>query len=83
MWVGICKRLLTVITVAHICVRVVTTTISLSVAMSCSVSYTKETVLGLHRLSCLHTGRTVNKPAAQMNNCIFARSMTCHCCSCS
>ena len=49
MWVG--KRLLTVITVAHICVRVITSLlVSLSVSMSCSVSCTKETVLGLQQV---------------------------------
>ena len=39
MWVGICKRLLTVITVAHICVRVVTTSITVSVHVVFSFLY--------------------------------------------
>ena len=39
MWVGICKRLLTVITVAHICDRVVTTSITVSVHVVFSFMY--------------------------------------------
>ena len=49
MWVDICKRLLTVITVAHICVRVATTNITVSVHVVFSFC-TKETVLGLQQI---------------------------------
>ena len=49
MWVGICKRLLTVVTVL-ISVSELSLLVSLSVSMSCSVSGTKETVLGLQQV---------------------------------
>ena len=46
---GICKRLLTVVTVL-ISVSELSLLVSLSVSMSCSVSCTKETVLGLQQV---------------------------------
>ena len=55
MWVGISKALLTVVTIAPIYIRVVTTSITVSVQVVFSFLYsctgcTKETVLGLQQV---------------------------------
>ena len=66
MWVGICKGLLTVLIIAHICVRVVTTSHCQCPSRVQFIVLRKQS-WDCTMLSCLHTCRTVNKQAAQMN----------------
>ena len=54
MWGSICKALLTVVIIAHICdfsVSELSLIVSLSMSKSYSVSCSKETVLGLQQIA--------------------------------
>ena len=75
MWVGICKQLLTVITVAHNCVRVITKywyhCQCPCRVVSCRVFFTEETVLGLQQIELPSHLTLVQSLTAVAGNSVF------------